>query len=189
MTPILLKSIAIHLPFLSRYFCKSMPSPWQKVVYTPSICITIHLPLVSRYFCRSIRDKSSGMSTAAQHIMNGKKGTMDGKGKSNKDGKGKSYEMTTPWMPVKGVEKGAMQGIMMKGKAMMKGKPLQPWLPHHNQQQLHQQQRQQQALHMMMMMMMSMAMLSQTMASHHQSDHDYDNYDHYNPAEHWPQGH
>ena len=26
LTPILLKSIAIHLPFLSRYFCKSMPS-------------------------------------------------------------------------------------------------------------------------------------------------------------------
>ena len=25
LTPILLKSIAIHLPFLSRYFCKSMP--------------------------------------------------------------------------------------------------------------------------------------------------------------------
>ena len=55
LTPILLKSIAIHLPFLSRYFCKSMPSSWQKVVYTPPICITIRLPFVSRYFCRSIR--------------------------------------------------------------------------------------------------------------------------------------
>ena len=55
LTPILLKSIAIHLPFLSRYFCKSMPSFWQKVVYTPPICITIRLPFVSRYFCRSIR--------------------------------------------------------------------------------------------------------------------------------------
>ena len=54
LTPILLKSIAIHLPFLSRYFCKSMPSSWQKVVYTPPICITIRLPFVSRYFCRSI---------------------------------------------------------------------------------------------------------------------------------------
>ena len=55
LTLIFLKSIAIHLPFLSRYFCKSMPSSWQKVVYTPPICITIRLPFVSRYFCRSIR--------------------------------------------------------------------------------------------------------------------------------------
>ena len=54
LTPIFLKSIAIHLPFLSRYFCKSMPSSWQKVVYTPPIWITIRLPFVSRYFCRSI---------------------------------------------------------------------------------------------------------------------------------------
>ena len=53
--PDTLKSIAIHLPFLSRYFCKSMPSSWQKVVYTPPVCITIRLPFVSRYFCRSIR--------------------------------------------------------------------------------------------------------------------------------------
>ena len=51
----LLKSIAMHLPFLSRYFCKSMPSSWQKVVYTPPICITIRLPFVPRYFCSSIR--------------------------------------------------------------------------------------------------------------------------------------
>ena len=55
LTPILLKSIAIHLPFLSRYFCTNMPSSWQKVVYTPPICITIRLPFVSQYFCRSIR--------------------------------------------------------------------------------------------------------------------------------------
>ena len=41
--------------FLSRYFGKSMPSFWQKVVYTPPICITIRLPSVSRYFCRCIR--------------------------------------------------------------------------------------------------------------------------------------
>ena len=34
-------------PFLSRYFGESMPSSWQKVVYTPPICITIRL--VSRY--------------------------------------------------------------------------------------------------------------------------------------------
>ena len=34
LTPMLLKGIAIQLPLLSRYFCKSMPSSWQKVVYT-----------------------------------------------------------------------------------------------------------------------------------------------------------
>ena len=55
MTPILWKIIAIHLPFLSRYFCKSITSFWQKVVYTPPICITMRLPFVSRDFCRSIR--------------------------------------------------------------------------------------------------------------------------------------
>ena len=57
LTPILLKSIAIHLPlaFLSRYFGKSMPSSWQTVPYTPPICIAIRLPFVSRYFFRSIR--------------------------------------------------------------------------------------------------------------------------------------
>ena len=55
LTTILLKSVAIHLPFLSRYFCKSTPSSWQRVVYTPPICITIRLPFVSRYFRRSIR--------------------------------------------------------------------------------------------------------------------------------------
>ena len=43
--PDTLKSIAIHLSFLSRDFCKSN---------TPPICITIHLPFVSRCFCRSI---------------------------------------------------------------------------------------------------------------------------------------
>ena len=32
-----------------------MPSSWPKVVYIPPICITIRLPFVSRYFCRSIR--------------------------------------------------------------------------------------------------------------------------------------
>ena len=32
-----------------------MPSSWQKVAYTPPICIAIRLPFVSRYFCRSIR--------------------------------------------------------------------------------------------------------------------------------------
>ena len=48
-------NVTIHLPFLSRYFCKSMPSSWQKVVYTPPICITIRLPSVSRCFCRSVR--------------------------------------------------------------------------------------------------------------------------------------
>ena len=32
-----------------------MPSSWQKVAKTPPICITIRLPFVLRYFCRSIR--------------------------------------------------------------------------------------------------------------------------------------
>ena len=42
-------------PISMAYFCKSMPSSWQKVVYSPPICIAIRLPFVSRYFCRSIR--------------------------------------------------------------------------------------------------------------------------------------
>ena len=42
-------------PISMACFCKSMPSSWQKVVYTPPICITIRLPFVSRYFFRSIR--------------------------------------------------------------------------------------------------------------------------------------
>ena len=53
--PILLKSIAIHLPFLSRCYCKRMHSSWLKVVCTPPICITIRLPFVSQYLCRSLR--------------------------------------------------------------------------------------------------------------------------------------
>ena len=55
LTPILLKNIAIHVPFLSRYFCKIMSSSRRKIVYTPPICITMRLPFVSRCFCRSIR--------------------------------------------------------------------------------------------------------------------------------------
>ena len=53
-----MKSIAIHLPFLSRYFCKSIALLLAESCiynYTPPICITIRLPFVSRYFCRSIR--------------------------------------------------------------------------------------------------------------------------------------
>ena len=49
------KSIVTYLPLLSRYLLKSTPSPWQKVAYTPPICITIRLPFVLRYICRSIR--------------------------------------------------------------------------------------------------------------------------------------
>ena len=45
----------VNLPFLSRYFCKSVSSSLLKVVYTPPIRITMHFPLVSRCFCRSIR--------------------------------------------------------------------------------------------------------------------------------------
>ena len=59
LTPILLESIAnwfaIHLPFLSRCFCKSMSFSWQIVVYTPPIYMTIRLPFVSRCSCRSVR--------------------------------------------------------------------------------------------------------------------------------------
>ena len=66
--PNTLKSIAIHLPFLSRYFCKSMPSSWQKVVYTPPICITIRLPCVSRCFCGIIRVRGLwNMSDSRDH--------------------------------------------------------------------------------------------------------------------------
>ena len=59
LTPILLKSIAIHLPFLSRQSCKSMHS-WQKVVYMTPICITIRLAFVSRYFGPSIGARGVG---------------------------------------------------------------------------------------------------------------------------------
>ena len=55
LTPIPVKSIAIHLPFLSRCFCKCMPSSSQKVAHAQPICITIRLAFGSRCFCRSIR--------------------------------------------------------------------------------------------------------------------------------------
>ena len=67
----LLKSTAIHLPFLSRYFCKRLPSSW----HAPPICIMIRLPFVSRYFCRSIRVRGrwntprNGLSRAARWVM------------------------------------------------------------------------------------------------------------------------
>ena len=53
LTPILLQKYRDTPPFLSRYFCRSMPSSWQKVVYTSPMCITIRLPFVSRCLCRS----------------------------------------------------------------------------------------------------------------------------------------
>ena len=40
LTAMLLTGIAIHLSLLRRYFCKSMPSSWWKVVFTLPICIT-----------------------------------------------------------------------------------------------------------------------------------------------------
>ena len=43
------KASRYNLPFLSRYFCKSMPSSWQKVVYT-------HHQFVSRYASHLYRD-------------------------------------------------------------------------------------------------------------------------------------
>ena len=55
LTPIHVKKYRDTPPISIAYFCTSMPSSWQKVVYTPPICITIRLPFVSRYFCRSIR--------------------------------------------------------------------------------------------------------------------------------------
>ena len=51
LTPTLLKSIANHLPFLSRPFTKVCPLG----VYTPAICIALRLPFLSQYFFRSIR--------------------------------------------------------------------------------------------------------------------------------------
>ena len=58
LTRILLTSIAIYLLVLSRYLCRSMPSSWQKVVYTPPTCNTIGFLFVSRHLCRSIRVRS-----------------------------------------------------------------------------------------------------------------------------------
>ena len=55
LTPIHVKKYRDTPPISMAYFCKCMPSLWQKVVYTPPICITIRLPFVSRYFCGSIR--------------------------------------------------------------------------------------------------------------------------------------
>ena len=55
LTPMPSKSIAIHLPFLSRCFCKSMPSSWQKLVHAPPDCITMQPLFVSQCCCRSIR--------------------------------------------------------------------------------------------------------------------------------------
>ena len=67
LTPIFLKSVAIHLPFLSQYFCKSIPFSWQKVVHTQPIVaesspycdtqpirVTICLPFALRYFANQL---------------------------------------------------------------------------------------------------------------------------------------
>ena len=44
LTPILLKSIAIHLPFLSRYFCKVCPIYTTDLYHdTPPICTAMLL--------------------------------------------------------------------------------------------------------------------------------------------------
>ena len=56
LTLILLKSIAIHLPFsiaiLLQKYALLLAESSKK---TPPICITIRLPFVSRCFCRSVR--------------------------------------------------------------------------------------------------------------------------------------
>ena len=54
-------------PISMAYFCKSMPPSWQKVVYTPPTCITIRLPFVSRYFCRSIRVRGRESTPKKSH--------------------------------------------------------------------------------------------------------------------------
>ena len=55
-------------PISIAILCRSMPS-WQKVVYTPPICITIRLPFVLRYFRRSIRvrDRWSTLHFSRRH--------------------------------------------------------------------------------------------------------------------------
>ena len=46
----------MHLPFLSRYFYRIMPSSWLEVTCTsPPSNITMLLLFLSRYLCRSIR--------------------------------------------------------------------------------------------------------------------------------------
>ena len=66
LTPILFKSIAIYLPFLSRYFCKSLPSAWQEVVYTPPICITMRLPFVSREIFAEVLESEPSRKTCRE---------------------------------------------------------------------------------------------------------------------------
>ena len=54
----LLKKYRDTPPISIAILCKSMPSSWQRVVYTPytpPIWITIRLPCASRCFCRSTR--------------------------------------------------------------------------------------------------------------------------------------
>ena len=75
------KSIAMHLPFLSQYFCKGMPSSWQKVVDTPPICITISLPFVLRCFCRRIRVR--GRSNTPNKLISASAGRMIAIGNSH----------------------------------------------------------------------------------------------------------
>ena len=68
LTPMLLKSIAMHLPFVSPYFCKNMPSSWQKVVYTPPIC--------TRYGSHLYRDTFAevfGSGVVGTLLISGKK--------------------------------------------------------------------------------------------------------------------
>ena len=55
LTPILLEKYRDTPPISIAIFWQNMPSSWQNVLYTPPICITIRLPFVSRYFFRSIR--------------------------------------------------------------------------------------------------------------------------------------
>ena len=72
LAPVLVKNIAMHLPFLPRCVCKSMPSSWQKVAYTPPICIMIHLPFASRYFAEVLGSGVVGTPpVVSQRVENG----------------------------------------------------------------------------------------------------------------------
>ena len=59
-------------PISMAYFCKSMPSSWQKVVYTPPICITIRLHLYRDTFSEVLG--SGGLKKAFHPWIKGKHG-------------------------------------------------------------------------------------------------------------------
>ena len=58
LTLIVLKNIAIHLPFFIAIVLQEHASFKQKELCTPPICTTIWFPFVSRYFCKSMKVRS-----------------------------------------------------------------------------------------------------------------------------------